>query len=178
MSDKKLRSAKIVERVLSALMPEIANLMLCDRCFLYLRNPETRWGKVAFCYCRDRSLPNITARSWQLESSELEREDPMFAAALNCQPSIFVEDVETADSQLVNREFERQHFGHRALIHAHLCSENRLWGVLQPEVFDRARIWSQIDRSFIEEIVHLTTPLVIEYVHRHASSIVEDLEKR
>jgi hypothetical protein len=117
MPDQKLRSAKIGERILSALMPEIANFMLCNRCFLYLRNPETRWGKVAFCYCRDPALPNITDRSWQLESAALERQDPMFAAALNCQPSIFVEDVETADDRLVNREFERQHFGHRALIH-------------------------------------------------------------
>ncbi|MBW4623831.1 MAG: GAF domain-containing protein [Cyanosarcina radialis HA8281-LM2] len=177
MANKKLISAEVVERTLSALLPEIVNFLRCDRCFLYVRNPETRWGKVAFCYCRDRDLPDITDRTWQLESSAIERQDPMFAAALNCKPSIFVEDVETANFQVVNREFERKHFGHKALIHAHLCCEDRLWGVLQPEVFYQPRIWSQIDRLFIEEIAHLTTPLVIEYVQRHTNSIAKDIKK-
>ncbi|MEG4573247.1 hypothetical protein QUA56_11210 [Microcoleus sp. N3A4] len=47
----------------------------------------------------------------------------MFAAALRSEPSIFVEDVETVNPEFVNKDFEAKEFGHRALIHAHLCAD-------------------------------------------------------
>jgi GAF domain-containing protein len=148
-------------------MQEIVTLLQCDRCFLYVRDPQTRLGKAAFCYCRDPSFPDVTGRKWQLESPAIERQDPMFAAALNCQPSIFVENIDTADPQIVNRAFEEREFGHKSLIHAHLCHENQLWGILQPCVFARPRIWSQSDRQFVSAIVDLITPLAIEYVQHN-----------
>jgi GAF domain-containing protein len=147
--------------MLSNLMQEIVDSLQCDRCFLYVRDPRTCLGKAAFCYCR------VTGREWKLESTEIERQDPMFAAALNCQPSIFVEDVETADPQIVNRAFEEREFGHKSLIHAHLCHQKELWGILQPCVFARPRIWNQSDRQFISAIVDRIKPLVIEYVQHH-----------
>ena len=39
------------------------------------------------------------------------KEDPLFAAALRTEPSIFVEDVETASPEIVNLAFEQQTFG-------------------------------------------------------------------
>ncbi|PSB02935.1 GAF domain-containing protein [Merismopedia glauca] len=160
-----------LDQVLLALMPEIVKSLECDRCFLYVRDPQSRLGKAAFCYCRDSTIPDVTGSEWKPESTSIEQQDPMFAAALNCQPSIFVEDIETADAQVVNRLFEQQEFGHRALIHAHLCHKNQLWGVLQPCVFSQPRIWSESDRQFITAIAHLAKPLVIEYVQRHLSLI-------
>ncbi|MBE9186190.1 hypothetical protein IQ270_16225 [Microcoleus sp. LEGE 07076] len=59
----------------------------------------------------------------------------MFAAAWRTESAIFVEDVETANPEVVNKDFEAKQFGHRALIHAHLCDEGLLWGVLQPCLF-------------------------------------------
>ena len=88
----------------------------------------------------------------------------MFAAALKAQPSIFVEDVETAGPEVLNREFEHQTFGHRALIHAHLRSEQTLWGILQACVFEEPRVWSQGDRQLIEQTVTQLTPFAIDYV--------------
>ncbi|MGF1587680.1 MAG: GAF domain-containing protein [Pleurocapsa sp.] len=153
---------------LSGLMKEIVKLLNCDRCFLYVREPNLRMGKAAFCYCRSH-VPNVAGDRWEEESSELAQQDPMFAAALNCQPSIFVEDVETADAQVVDREFEQEHFGHRALIHAHLCRDRQLWGVLQPSVFGAPRIWTTSDRELITALSTQTTPLVIDYVQQNFS---------
>lgn len=157
-----------LDELLSTLMEEIVKSLQCDRSFLYIRDPDTRWGKAAFCYCRDRNIPDVTTSEWEQEESDsLEKEDPMFAAALQCQPSIFVEDIETAAPEKVNRQFEKEHFGHRALIHAHLCKEGKLWGILQPCVFSQPRIWTKSDRQLIREITQRTTPLVVEYVRQN-----------
>ncbi len=152
---------------LTALMAITVKLLDCDRCFLYVRDPDTRLGKAAFCDCRNNQIPDVTGSQWQSESFFLEKQDPMFAAALQCQPTIFVEDVETATPEIVNREFEQEHFGHRALIHAHLCREAKLWGVLQPCVFSQPRIWTDSDRQLINAIAKETTPLVIKYVQQN-----------
>ena len=96
----------------------------------------------------------------------------MFAAALNCQPTVYVKDVTTADPQKVNRDFEAQEFGHRALIHAHLCESGELWGILQPCIFDRPRRWTDEDKQIIELAVNNITPLIKQYV-REINSVVQ-----
>jgi hypothetical protein len=58
--------------------------------------------------------------NWNPKPDSLAQENPLFAAALRAEPSIFVEDVETADPRVVNRSFEQENFGHWALNHAHL----------------------------------------------------------
>lgn len=113
-------------------------------------------------------VPLVYDPGWKLESAALAKDDPMFAAALNLQSSIFVEDVETAGPRVLNRDFERETFGHRALVHAHLHSEKKLWGILQACVFDEPRSWSQSDRYLTEQAVSWLTPFAIEYVNAHA----------
>jgi GAF domain-containing protein len=83
---------------------------------------------------------------------------------LRVEDSIFVEDVETASPEVVNVEFERQNFGHRALIHAHVIRDGQLWGILQPCVFDAPRIWSESDRALINLVIEHLTPTVVQYV--------------
>lgn len=113
-------------------LPILGEILNRDRCFLYLRDPKTRVGKVTHCWVRDSKYPNLLNADWQEESDSLAREDPLFAAALQAKPSIFAENVETASPAVVNRAFERKNFGHRALVHAHLHQDNLLWGILQP----------------------------------------------
>ncbi|PSR15973.1 GAF domain-containing protein [filamentous cyanobacterium CCP3] len=152
-----------MEEVLAVLGQQLQ----CDRVFLYVRNPAADIGRVPFCWTARSSVPTIYDPEWKPEPSSLADEDPMFAAALRAQPSIFVEDVETAGPEVLNREFEHKTFGHRALIHAHLCSEQMLWGVLQPCVFDTPRTWSQRDRQLIEQAVAWLTPVAMTYVRAH-----------
>ncbi|WP_013322754.1 GAF domain-containing protein [Gloeothece verrucosa] len=152
------------DKILANLLPILVNLLHCDRCFLYLRDPETKLGKTAFCWCRSQEIPDVTHLQIEKEPVSLPAEDPLFAAALRTEPSIFVEDVETASRDQVNRDFEAKNFGHRALIHAHLCENNQLWGILQPCVFGQPRHWSDFDRELIDQVVKLITPVAITYV--------------
>ncbi|MDX2228383.1 MAG: GAF domain-containing protein [Leptolyngbyaceae cyanobacterium bins.349] len=152
------------EFVLSAIVRLIGESLQCDRCFLYLRHPVTQMGKVPFCWRRHDQIPLVFDADWKPEPPDLANDDPMFAAALRAEPSIFVEDVETAAPQVLNRTFEQKNFGHRALIHAHLCRNGQLWGVLQPCVFDRPRIWTDADRHLIATIEPEILPFAIAYV--------------
>ncbi|MGL5832522.1 MAG: GAF domain-containing protein [Waterburya sp.] len=165
---------KNVDQILLELMKAIAETLAADRCFLYVRDPKTRLGKVAFCFCRDQAVPDLTGDRFKPDSFGLEVKDPLFAAALSCRPTVFVNDVETADPQVVNRNFEKEQFGHRALIQAHVCSGGNLWGILQPCVFGRSRQWTDSDRQLIEMAVNRATPLVRRYVQQEISKIGEN----
>ena len=152
------------EAIFSALLPALWDLLQCDRCFLYLRHPQTNIGKVVNCWCRSPEYPDVTDSDWKAEPANLANEDPLFAAALRAEPSIFVEDVEIADPKVVNKDFEHKTFGHRALIHAHICYEDRLWGILQPCIFGQPRVWTETDREIISDVIDKLTPIVINYV--------------
>lgn len=150
--------------VFSALLPALGEVLKCDRCFLYLRDPHTRTGKTPYCWRRNLQYPDVSTKTWEEEPSSLGAEDPLFAAALRTDASLFIEDVETANPKIVNRKFEAENFGHRALIHAHLCQDGMLWGVLQPCIFGQPRVWSEVDRAVVNQIVEKITPLAVTYI--------------
>jgi GAF domain-containing protein len=155
------------DSIFSALLPALGEVLQCDRCFLYLRNPQTKLGKVAYCWRRNQEIPYIIHADWKLEPASLPEEDPLFAAALQAKPSIYVEDVDTASPQTLNKEYEKKNFGHQALIHAHLRQDGQLWGILQPCVFGHPRVWSEFDHAIITQLENLLPPLVIAYVQNN-----------
>ena len=150
--------------VLPATLTLLGETLECDRCFIYLRHPATKMGKVPYCWRRNSDIPIIWDADWKPEPPSLPDQDPMFAAALRAEPSIFVEDVETASPQVLNRTFEQQHFGHTALIHAHLCQDGQLWGVLQPCVLHHPRQWTAADRELMAVVEREILPFAIAYV--------------
>ena len=161
------------DAVFSALLPALGEVLQGDRlagrpgihrCFLYLRNPQTKIGKIPYCWRCSDEYPDVTDADWKEEPESLPNEDPLFAAALRTEDSIFVEDVETASSKVVNRDFEQKNFGHRALVHAHLCQDGLLWGILQPCVFGQPRVWTDFDRFVIAQTEKKITPLAVAYV--------------
>ncbi|BAY27738.1 hypothetical protein NIES2100_75630 [Calothrix sp. NIES-2100] len=152
------------DAIFREILPIIGDELQCDRCFLYLRNPQTKLAKVAYCWRRNQEIPDITDLNWRLDPESLPQEDPLFAAALRNDPSVYVEDIETASPEVVNKEFEHKYMGHRALIHAHLCQNHQLWGILQPAVFGRPRVWSERDRAFVTQLETKLIPLVVAYV--------------
>lgn len=85
--------------------------MPTERCFLYLRNPHNQKGKVAYCWRRSAEILDVTDAKWSKEPESLAAEDPLFSAALQAKPSVYIEDVETANPEVVNLAFERKHFG-------------------------------------------------------------------
>ncbi len=152
------------DAVFSALLPVLCEVLQCDRCFLYLRNPHNNIGRTPYCWLRSPQYPDVSTAEWEKEPESLPKEDPLFAAALRTDDSVFVEDVETASPEVVNLAFEQKHFGHRALIHAHLCQDGMLWAILQPAVFGQPRVWSEFDRSVIAQVTQKITPLAVAYV--------------
>lgn len=161
--DDIFNNSKTADAIFSALMPALGEVLNCDRVFLYLRHPHAQTGKVPYCWCRNSNYPEVRDAEWKKEPESLAKEDPMFAAALRCEQSIFVGDVETANPEIVSKDFEAKSFGHRALIHAHLCSDGLLWGILQPCIFDRPRIWTDFDRQIIAAVVKKISPLAVDY---------------
>lgn len=149
------------EAVFQALLPAVCDVLKTDRCFLQIRQPTQRRYRI-FCWRRSSEFPDLSTATWQPEEP-WEDDDPMFAAALRAQPSIFVEDIETADPSILNAEFERQSFGHRALVHAHICQNGILYGILQPCIFEHPRVWSEFDRWVIAEVIDQVRPLVVSY---------------
>ncbi|MBW4564687.1 MAG: GAF domain-containing protein [Mojavia pulchra JT2-VF2] len=152
------------DAIFTAILPVVGEVLQCDRCFLYLRNPQTKFGQIGYCWRRNQDIPDMREPEWKLEPAWLPQVDPLFAAALQTAPSIYVEDVETASPEVLNKDFEREHFGHRALIHAHLCQDQQLWGILQPCVFGQQRTWSESDRTFITQLENKLAPLAVAYV--------------
>lgn len=162
---EKMCQGRRTDEIFDQTLPALGRQLQCDRVFVYLRSPQYYVGRVPFCWQRHEAIPRVYDPDWKAEPRSLPYEDPMFAAALQAQPSLFIEDVETASPEAVNRDFEAQTFGHRALIHAHLCIERKLWGILQACIFDQPRCWNQSDHRLIERTVGWFSPLAMEHVH-------------
>lgn len=166
-----IETAQTPDDLFRQLMPAIAQWLECDRCFLYLRDPQTRLGRVPFCWTRNAQIPTVYDADWKPEPPSLPDEDPMFAAALRTEASIFVEDVETANPEVLNAQFERENFGHRALIHAHLCQDHQLWGVLQPCIMQKSRFWDATEKDAIHELIPQLMPFAVQYVTSHCTDL-------
>ncbi|WP_437624514.1 GAF domain-containing protein [Sorangium sp. So ce1151] len=153
------------EQLLNDVVWLVGEALHADRCFLWVRRPSTRLSRGAFVWRRDESVPDLTAeqRAW-VDESIFPAEDPLYAAALACHPSVYVDDVRTAARSMVNRDFEDRNFGHRALIHAHIVADGELWGILQPCVFGRPRGWTDADRELIEPLLPRLAPVVKAFV--------------
>lgn len=149
------------EALFEALLPTVCEVLQTDRCFLAVRQPTNRLHRI-FCWRRSPEFPDFATDNWQSEQL-WENDDPMFAAALRAAPSIFVEDVETAGSDVLNLAFERANFGHRALVHAHICQDGVLRGILQPCIFGQPRIWSEADRQVVAQVIEQVKPFVVRY---------------
>ncbi len=136
-----------------------------DRCFLCVRNPTARQSRIAFVWRRDDSVHDVRPEHYEwVDETPLPAEDPLYAAALACRPSVYVGDVYTAPPDVLNREFEARTFGHRALIHAHIVQNGELWAILQPCVFGEPREWTPTDRTLIEAVLPLLPDVVRAFV--------------
>ncbi|UPL49391.1 GAF domain-containing protein [Hymenobacter sublimis] len=151
--------AEALQRALNLIGPHLR----ADRCFLYVRDPAQARGRIALVWRLDEAVPD-PRHDWQDDTGELPKQDPLFRAALAARPSVYVEDVHEAGPEVLNQEFERRTFGHRALVHAHITDNGQLWGILQPCVFGHPRHWTAAERDYLDAAVPLLLPVVQEYV--------------
>jgi GAF domain-containing protein len=135
-----------------------------DRCFLYVRDPGQGRGRIAFVWRLNEAIPD-PRHDWQDDTGDLPKEDPLFRAALAARPSVYVDDVAQAGPEVLNQEFERRTFGHRALVHAHITDDQgQLWGILQPCMFNHPRHWTAAEREYLAVAVPLFLPVIRDYM--------------
>ena len=163
--DELLAQAQSPETTLNQVVEQVGKALNADRCFLYVRQPTEQRGRIAFCWRKDDTIPDVIQPDWQeADSIDLPPEDPLFRAAITLRPSVYVDDVETAGPDVLNREFEHKTFGHRALIHAHITREGELWGILQPCMFGEPRCWTNEEKRQIEDILPQLQPVIEQFV--------------
>ncbi|MBC7880329.1 MAG: GAF domain-containing protein [Anaerolineae bacterium] len=150
------------EALLSQLMPILCQVMDCERCLLFLRDPVTKMGACTHSYSTRPEYP-YPVSEWALESPTLVEDDPLFAEALRNPEALYVEDVENADPSILNIAFEKEYFAHSALIHAPIYYEGAMYGILEPCNFDKPRIWTVFDRTITAWVQTKLAPLAAEY---------------
>ncbi len=157
--------AQAPETTLNQVVEQVGRWLNADRCFLYLRQPLLKRGRVAMCWRKNDTIPDAFQPDWR-EDTNVADKDPLFRAAITLQPSVYVDDVETAGSDVVNQAFEAENFGHRALIHAHVTGGGHLWAVLQPCLFGQPRHWTDNEKTQIEAILPVLQPVIADFVNQ------------
>ncbi len=133
------------QAVFDALMPPLCVALGADRCFLYLRDPATGRGGTVASWSVDAKWPDARS-AFSPEPEDLFTLDPMMGIASRDPAALLIEDIETAGPEILNVEFEREGFGHRALIHAPIYDEGELIGILEPCAFGDPHPWTEDDR--------------------------------
>ena len=155
------------------LMEGMVELLQCDLCYFYLRDPQRKEGQILHAHSVRSEIPNFKQAQKQTEDFYLSQTDPFFAAALNCEPAIFIEDLQTV-GKIKDKEFCQEKYPEqKALIQAHICMKNELWGILQASQFSRPRSWTEFDRSLISLVSDKIAPLVSIYSQRKIRDAVQ-----
>ena len=159
-----------------SLMYGMVDLLQCDRCYLYIRDPQRLTYQIPHCYCIHPEIPNLAQTEPDTESFYLAQTNPLFAAAIDGEPHIFIEDMDKLFSSNENCVFwQRNYSDQKALVQAHLFIKGELWGIVQAAQYHRPRPWTRFDRSLVSQIVDRITPLVTVYVKRKLRGTVQYL---
>ena len=162
--DALLKKGFTDDKTLYEAMSVVGETLNADRCFIYVRQPDQERGRIAFCWRKDGSIPDVVQPNWQPDTTDLPQEDPLFRSALDSTKVIYVDDVKTAGPGVLNEAFENKTFGHRALIHAPIHGDGKLWGILQPCVFEQPRQWTDDEKVQIEAILPKLQPVIANFV--------------
>ncbi|KAE8449458.1 hypothetical protein EG329_008066 [Mollisiaceae sp. DMI_Dod_QoI] len=175
------------DALLNAFMPAFCDHVQADRIFLQPRNPKTRVCKI-LRWRRNENIPwpaipgDIKEGQWFVEDN-WEIEDPLWRAALELKPSIYVEDLEqAAKEKILNLDFEKNYMFHTAFIHAHAHwpqlypsappsslahiiagNERDFYGSVQPAVFNGPQVWPSETREFVERCLVRIAPIMKAY---------------
>ncbi|MGJ3246943.1 MAG: GAF domain-containing protein [Elainellaceae cyanobacterium] len=148
----------------TALMPALVEVLQCDRCFLFIRDPQRQRTRITHGYSREPRWPTMVQADWSRESPDLNAKDPLTLSAYQSPEAHFIEDIETAPAGMLDVNLERSVFGHRALIHAPIYADAEFYGVLEPCVFETPRVWSEGDRRLIQNLQQVLGAWVIRYL--------------
>jgi GAF domain-containing protein len=135
------------DALFTALMPALGETLPCDRCFLYMREPIQHRGVITHCWSKNEQATVWIGADWLEDPTA--PEDPLMTIALRTPVAVFVDDIETASSDVVDLTYEREKFRHRALVHAPIYDDQALIGILECSMIDQPRVWTEDDRQLI-----------------------------
>lgn len=156
------------DAVFTALMPAVVDILQCDRCFLFIRDPQRQRIRITHGYSRESRWPTMVQSDWSQESPELNANDPLTLSAYESPEAHFIEDIETASQGTLDINLERSVFGHRALVHAPIYYDEEFYGVLEPCVFETPRQWTEDDRTLIQGLQQALGTWVFRYLQQVA----------
>jgi len=161
-----LQDNQAPDAVFTALMPAVVDILQCDRCFLFIRDPQRQRTRITHGYSRASRWPTMVQSDWSQESPDLNANDPLTLSAYESPEAHFIEDIETAPPGTLDINLERSVFGHRALIHAPIYHDEEFYGVLEPCVFDAPRQWTEGDRTLIQGLQQVLGTWVFRYLQQ------------
>ena len=155
-----------LEESFHRLMEVYGRALGADRCLLFLYEPERQLARCTHQWMRRPEWAfGRPDNGWQpMDQAQTARDDPMFAMALESPEALYIDDIETADPNLVNAPYEIENFQHRGLVHAPLMDDGVLWGILEPCVIAAPKAWTESDRAVTAWVQQKLTPLAIRYV--------------
>ncbi len=153
-----------LDAVFTALMPAVVDVLQCDRCFLFIRDPQQKRTRITHGYSRDSRWPTMVQANWNRESPSLNAKDPLTLSAYQSPEAHFIEDIETAPPGTLDINLERSVFGHRALVHAPIYADAEFCGILEPCVFETPRLWTDSDRTLIQNLQQVLGSWIIRYL--------------
>ncbi|NEQ55829.1 MAG: GAF domain-containing protein [Leptolyngbya sp. SIO3F4] len=158
------QSGQTPNNVFTELMPAVVEALQCDRTFLYIRDPQRQRTSITHGYSRDNRWPTMVQSGWSDESPSLNAKDPLTASAYKSPEAKFIDDIETAAPDTLDLAMERAIFGHRALVHAPIYYEGIFYGIVEPCVFDKPRIWSERDLTLITTLQSQLGSWIVRYL--------------
>ena len=148
--------------ILNKVVEKVGEILNVDRVFLCVRDPSKERCRTPFVWRRDPSIAGDYFQGKWVDESSFVNDDPLYRAALSCQPSRYITDVAKTSPDILNQQFEENYFGHKAFIHGHIIKDEQLWGTLEPCVFNSPRQWTENERTFIETLL----PMLADYVQK------------
>jgi GAF domain-containing protein len=158
------------QAVFDALMPAYSAALAADRCFLYVRDPETRWGSVVASWSADPKFDD-KHRPWAVEADDLFTFDPLMGIASRTPVAVFIADIEDEGPEILNIEFERKDYGHTAFIHAPAYDGDDFVGILEPCTFGPPRPWTEDEKELTAAVQARLGPIVGPWVRAEALKV-------
>jgi len=156
------------DAVMGRLMEVYGKAVSSDRCLLFLYNWDRNLSRCTHAWeAKPEYALHRRDAGWEEIPANIATEDPMFGEALHNPEALYIDNVRTADPNLVNAEYELEHFQHHSLIHAPLLEDGVLWGILEPCTIAEPYTWTDHDRAVTAWTQEKLLPLAKAYVAAH-----------
>jgi len=159
-----LSSPDSADAKLSALMAAIPEVLDTDRAFLWVRDPDKRRVKFSHGYSSDPNRKAVISKDWAPDVHPRSIPKPLLKRAFASPHAIFIDDIYDQPKEMLNADFQALVYENRALIHAPLYVDGALYGILQTDIFDSPRDWSDQDIALMQKIQEQLATLTVAYL--------------